>query len=68
MVDFLALTPAGAAQPFANLDVGGKTYVADANGVIHGVTPNHAQSLLACGAVPLTPPKWVDQRSLIVVT
>jgi hypothetical protein len=48
-MDFLALTPAGAAQPFANIDVGGKTYVADSNGVISGVTPNHSQSLLVCG-------------------
>jgi hypothetical protein len=67
-MDFLAITPAGDVQPFANIDVGGKTYVADSNGVISGVAPNHCQSLLVCGAVPLTPPKWVDQRPLIVVT
>jgi hypothetical protein len=66
-MDFLALTPAGAAQPFANLDVGGKTYVADSSGVIHGVTSNHSQSLLACGAVPLPPAGWTDQRHVITV-
>jgi hypothetical protein len=64
-MDFLATTPAGDVQPFANVDVGGRTYVADSNGVIHGVTPNHSQSLLACGAVPLPPAGWTDHRAVV---
>jgi hypothetical protein len=67
-MDFLAITPAGDVQPFANIDVGGKTYVADSNGVISGVAPNHSQSLLVCGAVPLPPAGWKDQRHVIIVT
>jgi hypothetical protein len=62
--DFLALDPAGNPQPSAQFEVGGPggKYEADEHGIVHDVAPNHAVSLLACGAVPLAPAGWVDPR------
>lgn len=65
-MDFLALTPVGEPQAFAQADVGAKNYVADANGIIRNVAPNHSQALLNAGHVPITPAGW--SRPAITVT
>jgi hypothetical protein len=63
MSDFLALDSNGNAQPGAQFEIGvAGRYVADSNGIVSGVLPNHASSLLNSGAVPLLPPGFVDPR------
>jgi hypothetical protein len=65
--DFLALTPAGEPWPGARFEVGvGGRYVADANGIVSGVLPNHSTNMLACGAVPLLPVGFVDPRPVTI--
>jgi hypothetical protein len=65
--DFLALDPNGNVQPGAQIEVGsGGRYEADSNGIISGVKPNHAGSLINAGAVPLPPAGWVDPRAVAV--
>jgi hypothetical protein len=66
-MDFLALTPAGVPHPGAQFDIGGKTFVADSNGVIHNVPANLTHGVLNCGTVPLTPAGWTDPRMVITV-
>ena len=67
-MDFLALKPAGAAHPFAQIDIGRQVYTADSSGIFHGVKPNDAQALLNSGACPLPPPKWADPRPVVTIS
>jgi hypothetical protein len=65
--DFLALDTNGNPHSGAQFEVGvGGRYVADANGVVSGVLPNHATNMLACGAVPLLPVGFVDPRPVTI--
>jgi hypothetical protein len=64
-MDFLALTPSGDPHPHAQFHVGNARYESESDGIVRDVAPNHAVHLLNSGAVPLTPPSWVDPRVVV---
>ncbi len=69
MSDFLAINTNGDVWPGAQYEIGGPggRYEADLNGIIHGVLPNHAGSLIVCGAIPLLPIGWDRSTHRLVI-
>jgi hypothetical protein len=60
-IDFLA-------QPNMTFELGGRKFVADADGIIADVPAGNFGGLLAMGAIPLTPHNWVDPRRTATVS